>query len=156
MLSTSSGANVPRWFAGIAFALLALLLTHTVTHADEPKIEATGTLKDTGIRHVNAAQASSLIEAHPEIVVLDVRTKREFDGGHLDGAVNLDFFSPEFKQRVEQLDTEKTYVLHCRSGNRSSKAARLLKDAGIESVVHMDGGVKAWRKADLPLVTEEN
>ncbi|MEO1576767.1 MAG: rhodanese-like domain-containing protein [Pseudomonadota bacterium] len=144
-------------FAVAILALCAIAgtsLAPTVM-ADGPDIEATGTLKDTGVRHVTVDEAKSLVDAHSDIVILDVRTGREFKGGHVEGAVNMNYFSLGFGERVDALDKDKTYLLYCRSGNRSGKAARALRKAGIDSIVHMDGGTNAWSQAGLPLVTEK-
>src|SRR5215472_11525563 len=50
--------------------------------------------------------------------VLDVRTKKEFEAGHIPGAMNLDVNSPEFTQKVSALDKKKTYLVHCAAGVR--------------------------------------
>ena len=140
----------------LLWVLTSLLILAPGAFAEPPTIETVGKLKETGIRHVTVTEAQSLVAAHPEIVVLDVRTGREFNGGHLEGAVNMNYFSLNIGKNVDQLDKDKTYLLYCRSGNRSGKAAPALKKAGIESVIHMDGGTKAWSQAGLPLVKDED
>jgi len=68
----------------------------------------------------------------PDAPVLDVRTPGEFSQGHLVGAVNLDIMDAGFLEEVERLglDREAPVYLYCRSGNRSGKAARLLRENG--------------------------
>lgn len=85
------------------------------------------------------------------LVVLDIRTPEEFREGHLPGARNLDFFAPDFRQRLEALAREDVPILlYCRSGNRSGQAMRLLRQWGRDDVLHLAGGFRAWRAAALP------
>ncbi|WP_114985759.1 rhodanese-like domain-containing protein [Cyclonatronum proteinivorum] len=73
-------------------------------------------------------------------VVIDVRTRGEFEDGHL--AITdqqLDLTNGEFQQAVPNLDPDKTYYLYCRSGNRSGQAARMMKQAGFENVFNVGG-----------------
>lgn len=74
-------------------------------------------------------------------VVLDVRTPREYEAGHLENAVLIDFNAPGFLNQINTLDKEKTYLLYCRSGNRSGKALKIMKNEGFERVYHLEGGV---------------
>ena len=84
-------------------------------------------------------------------MVLDVRTPGEFSEGHLQGARNIDFTSPEFRDRVRSLNRNRTYLVYCRSGNRSGKALEVFRELGFTSILHMDGGTLAWNAAGLPL-----
>jgi phage shock protein E len=73
-------------------------------------------------------------------VVIDVRSKMEYDEGHLKSADKLiDFNSGEFHSKVDELDKDQTYYLYCRSGNRSGQAARLMKSKGFENVYNVGG-----------------
>lgn len=74
-----------------------------------------------------------------EDVVLDVRTPAEFAGGHLAGSENVDFMAPDFRERVEGLDRDRTYYLYCRSGTRSGKAAALMQEMGFAEVYNVGG-----------------
>jgi rhodanese-related sulfurtransferase len=85
------------------------------------------------------------------VVALDVRTPEEFAGGHLGGAVNVDFYAADFAERLAGLDRDTTYVLYCRSGNRSATTATMMRDLGFTSVVEVDGGILAWQEAGLPV-----
>ncbi|UOQ70726.1 rhodanese-like domain-containing protein [Hymenobacter cellulosilyticus] len=70
------------------------------------------------------------------MVVLDVRTPEEFSTGHLRGAQNLNFRDPNFPSLLAGLDTTKTYVLYCASGNRSGKASVLMQEKGFRKLVN--------------------
>ncbi|MBT8044614.1 MAG: rhodanese-like domain-containing protein [Verrucomicrobiae bacterium] len=100
---------------------------------------------------ISATKAARLKEKHPDIVVLDVRTPGEFAEGHVKGAVNVDFKSADFEKNIAKLDGSQTYVIHCRSGNRSGKALPVLKKSGFGKVYHMDGGFNEWKAKGLPV-----
>lgn len=106
----------------------------------------------TGIRTVAADDARTIIETGgDDLVVLDIRTPEEFAEGHLEGAVNIDFYAPDFAQQLAELDPETDYVLYCRSDNRSGQAMPVLEDLGFASVAEVDGGILAWEQAGLPV-----
>ena len=112
-----------------------------------------GTLKPNGVRHVSVEEARRLIEAYPDFIVLDVRTRREYRKGHIFNALNVNYFALNFRKRIASLDPSKTYIVHCKSGHRSGRAAPILKEEGIEQVIHMDGGFDGWKDAGYPVVT---
>ncbi|HCZ43399.1 MAG TPA: rhodanese-like domain-containing protein [Desulfovibrio piger] len=103
-------------------------------------------------RDIGPDEARQVLAQPPAgLVVLDIRTPEEFRDGHLPGARNLDFFAPDFRQRLEALAREDVPILlYCRSGNRSGQAMRLLRQWGRDDVLHLADGFRAWRAADLP------
>jgi rhodanese-related sulfurtransferase len=82
----------------------------------------------------------------PDIVVLDVRTPRETAGGMIEGAVAIDVKARNFKEKVMQLDTSKTYLVYCRSGRRSAAACNIMADQGFKNLYNLKGGYLQWRK----------
>lgn len=96
------------------------------------------------------AEAQELI-AGGDVAVLDVRTPEEFAEGHVAGATLIDFYAPDFAERIAALDRDATYVVYCRSGNRSSQATALMAERGFPAVSDVEGGVLAWEAAGLPL-----
>ena len=84
-------------------------------------------------------------------VLLDVRTPEEYSEGHLADAQNIDFKNASFEQSLEQLDKDKTYFVYCKAGVRSEKAVGLMQKKGFTKVYHLEGGIDAWQKQDLPL-----
>lgn len=86
----------------------------------------------------------------PRTILLDVRTPEEFAAGHLQGAENLNFRSPDFLEQVAKLDKKQTYVLYCASGNRSGQTLKLMEDAGFKHIVNA-GGFKELKAAGLPV-----
>jgi rhodanese-related sulfurtransferase len=77
-------------------------------------------------------------------VVLDVRTPEEYKEGHLPNAVLLDFNGGVFDAEFAKLDRSKNYLVYCKSGRRSDKAAGKMKGAGFSNVIQLKGGIQAW------------
>lgn len=100
---------------------------------------------------VTAVEAAARLQADPSIVVLDIRTPREFSRGHIPGAINIDFYARDFRTRIAQLDPEKTYIMHCAVGGRSDASISIMQNAGLPNVLHMGGGVMEWYREGLPL-----
>jgi rhodanese-related sulfurtransferase len=104
-------------------------------------------------RNVTVAEADSLIKANNGVrcfAVLDVRTQTEFEQGRIPSAIKYDFNSGEFQTILDMLDKHTAYLVYCRSGNRSAKAAELMRDRGFSAVYNMLGGFNDWKAANLP------
>jgi phage shock protein E len=78
------------------------------------------------------------------VVVLDVRTPAEIAQGKIAGAMELNFNSPDFAQKAAQLDKSKTYLIYCRSGNRSGQACNIMQQQGFGKLYNLQGGMIAW------------
>lgn len=101
---------------------------------------------------MDAAGFAERIADDPETVVLDVRTAAEFAEGHLEDAVNIDVESPDFEQRLAELDPDLPYAVYCRSGNRSRVALDAMQEQGFDAAYHLEGGIGAWAEAGNPVV----
>jgi len=147
----------PRWILLIGATALVLLAagcgdddTGGAPAGEEPAV-ATG--QAGGVRVVSPADGAAILEdPPPDLVVLDVRTPEEFEEGHLAGATLLDFYAPDFADRLTELDHDVPYLLYCRSGNRSDQARQMMLDLGFTDVADVDGGIVAWTGAGLPVV----
>jgi rhodanese-related sulfurtransferase len=82
---------------------------------------------------VPSAEEARSIAATP----IDVRTPEEYSEGYVTGAQLIDIQASDFDTRIAELDPTVTYVVYCRSGNRSATAATRMRDAGLEV---LDGG----------------
>ena len=78
------------------------------------------------------------------VIVLDVRTKEECSVGMINGAINYDFMSSDFKTQLSQLDRNKTYLVYCRSGNRSGQACLIMQGLGFNELFNLEGGTMFW------------
>jgi len=84
----------------------------------------------------------SIDSSHPPVIV-DVRTAREWDSGHIDGAVHIPL--GDLANRAAELPRDRTVATICEGGYRSSLAASVLARAGLDRVVSVGGGMAAWR-----------
>lgn len=95
------------------------------------------------------------LNATPQAQLIDVRTPEEFEGGHIQGARNLNVNSSDFEQQTASLDKSKPVFVYCLSGGRSAGAARFLRSKGFSEVYEMPG-IMAWNAAGKPLVTDNS
>lgn len=79
-----------------------------------------------------------------DTVVLDVRTAGEYSGGKIRKARNIDIMSPGFADQVKNLPKDKTYLVYCRSGNRSAKACKIMAELGFKNLKNLAGGIMRW------------
>jgi rhodanese-related sulfurtransferase len=108
--------------------------------ATEQKVEALiGSIQ-------NISQEEFLkIQAEGKAVVMDVRTAGEVSEGCIKGAtVFADINSSTFQDDIAKLDKSKPYLVYCRSGARSGRAAQMMIDAGFTTVYNLNGGISNW------------
>jgi rhodanese-related sulfurtransferase len=89
-----------------------------------------------------------------EMQLVDVRTPKEFETGHIKDAINIDFNNEDFKSELSTLDKSKPVLVYCRSGKRSAGAAEIMKEMGFTKIVGLDGGMISWEAANLPTSKE--
>jgi phage shock protein E len=105
---------------------------------------------DNPVKIVDAQEAKSLLAKNPEIIILDVRTPREFAGGHLQKAVLIDFTAPDFVEKVNGLDPDKSYFIYCAVGGRSKKATGFMQKKGFKLLYNANQGFSALKEAGIP------
>ncbi|MDX5982107.1 rhodanese-like domain-containing protein [Exiguobacterium profundum] len=98
-----------------------------------------------GIKKIDVKTLQKKLE-NEEITLLDVRESSEYEGGHIEGAVNAPLSSLDANQLPYPKD-EPIYVI-CRSGNRSAQAASQLQDAGYTEIYDVSGGMIAWQSIE--------
>lgn len=104
------------------------------------------------------AQQANFMVVKPEVYqqhiqgehvqLIDVRTAKEYEEGHINGAENIDFLKDDFLLEFEKFNKEKPIYIYCRSGNRSGKAAVQLSKMGFSNIVDLEGGYNAWKKKE--------
>lgn len=88
-------------------------------------------------------------------VLLDVRTEAEFNEGHLENAVNINMFDKNFKDKLQVLDKNKTYLVYCRTENRSRTVIKQMKEMNFNYLYTMIGGYTTWSIEDKPIIKPE-
>jgi rhodanese-related sulfurtransferase len=101
---------------------------------------------------MNVEEAMNLIEAKPNLIIVDVRSSQEYASGHIAGAVSIPITNS--KLLLVNLRPTNEILIYCQSGFRSASAKQLLNKKGYERVHDMLGGIAAWKNAGYP-ITEE-
>src|SRR5262245_49865555 len=101
------------------------------------------------VERVTPAQAAERLASSAPPVVIDVRGPGEWDGGHIEGSLNIPL--PALRRRMDDIPAGKPILLHCQSGYRSMIAASLLLRDGVRNFVDLDGGIAAWTKENRPV-----
>lgn len=125
--------------------LFVLLIIYLLRRNNAPK---------EGITDISAQEAAEMIRQNSsskDFIILDVRTPGEFASGHLKKSVNLDFHSTSFSHSLDSLNKDKTYLVYCRSGNRSSHASSMMKQKNFTRIYNLKGGIMMWSHQGLPL-----
>lgn len=94
-------------------------------------------------KNINVDEFANLMK-DKNTVILDVRTPGEIKGGKIKGAKEINIMSPSFSTKIKALDPSKTYLVYCRSGNRSGKACARMEKEGFASLYNLSGGFSAW------------
>ena len=84
------------------------------------------------------------------VTLVDVRTPAEHAQGHVEGAVLIDWYGPSCEQRLAELPRDGAYLLYCRSGNRSGRAASMMATLGFQRVWNA-GGFQDLAAAGAPV-----
>ena len=104
------------------------------------------------IKPISPEEVYEIIKNDEDYLIVDVRTKEEYDSGHIEGALLLPV--QELEGRLDELPIDKPLIVYCRSGNRSRSAATTLVENGFKQVYDM-GGISDWTAKGYPVIVEE-
>ena len=107
------------------------------------------------IEDITPQEAFTLIQNNqnnPDFVIIDVRTPAEFEGEHIENATNIDFYSEAFRDILDTLDKNKTYLIYCKVGGRSGSALDIMAELNFKEVYNILGGMLQWKSEGLPTV----
>ena len=93
-----------------------------------------------------------MLQQNNKLIVLDVRTAEEFNAGHIIGAINIDIKQPDALSKIDKLDHNAKYIVHCRTNNRSEIAVNHMVESGFVSVYQMMDGFNGWSENGFPVV----
>ena len=113
----------------VVLSTSACIQTETNIAKPETKIQI--------IENITPKETYILIQENkdnPNFVIIDVRTPEEFLGEHIENAVNLDYYSDTFRNDLDKLGKNKTYLIYCRSGRRSENALNIVKELDFEEI----------------------
>jgi len=78
------------------------------------------------------------------VQLIDVRTPEEYADGHIERAMNINYLADDFSKAILKANMDKPVYIYCRSGNRSGKAAEVMKELGFKTIYDLKGGFMAW------------
>ena len=107
------------------------------------------------IEDITLEEAFALMEDNrydENFVIIDVRTPEEYAAGHIEKAINLDYYSETFADELDQLGKEKTYLIYCQTDDLSGQALDMMAELGFREVYNMLGGIERWEEMKLPTV----
>ncbi len=103
------------------------------------------------IEVLSAVDFKQRIEAD-DVQLVDIKTQGEFIQGHIEGALNFDYYKRTFISQMSTLDKTKPVYIYCRSGNRTGSASKKLKKAGFTKIYDLKGGTNHWTRAGFTLI----
>lgn len=123
----------------LRFVLFSLLLVYSCQIFESKEISV-----------ISDAQFTEIQDT--DYILVDVRTAEEYESGHIQDAVNFDFYSKSFQNDILSLDKSASIVLYCITQNRSTKTANYLKENGYKEITVLEGGITSWVKNGNDLV----
>jgi rhodanese-related sulfurtransferase len=112
-------------------------------------ILASCSVQKKAFKEIDTAQMMEL-EQQANVVVLDVRTPVEIADGYIVGTrLFIDYNNNQFKDEVAKLDKSKTYIVYCRSGNRSTKALNIMSELGFKKLYELEDGINGVANPEL-------
>ena len=80
----------------------------------------------------------------PNTTIIDLRTEPEWEKGHIEEAIRIDYLDKAFNETIAKLPKNGTYLLYCESGYRSSEAMQFMKSVGFRKVYELQDGYAEW------------
>jgi len=100
-------------------------------------------------QNISVQESYEMIGAHAHdtmLVLLDIRSRDEFETGIIKNAITLEYKDPELKAKLDSMDKDKIYIVYCRTGGRSGITLGYMKKMGFREAYNMKGGIEEWRE----------
>ena len=128
----------------LAGVLVVACNSNTTTQSEENTASKTPT--DLSDRFLDKETFAERIKKSGAVVI-DVRMPQEFEQSHIEGAINIDFFNPEFKYQLLELKKNKEYYLYCKNETRSKMTMTFMDNNDFKEVYVLKGGYEDWNTA---------
>ncbi len=127
----------------LILTIILLLASNSLFSFSKKEVQIEEPMISAKYNKIDSMSAKEVFDTQKDITIIDVRTAGEFESGHIENAINipLDVIEATVLEKYPNKD-EKLY-LYCRSGNRSSQAAKLLVNQGYTNVYDF-GGIISW------------
>jgi rhodanese-related sulfurtransferase len=132
----------------IPIFLFSLLISSCSIH----KLKKNGVYKDVSSEEYLVYVNDSSVN------IIDVRSPKEYNRSHIEGAVNVSYFGGKFKENFNKLDldTSRTTLIYCQTQHRSLMVANKIYKAGFHSIIDLDKGMRVWLKDEMPYVVGDS
>jgi rhodanese-related sulfurtransferase len=142
-MNSKSKIIVSTFLMVIGILLGILNQTDTVPANTEINIE-------NNLNSISLSEWKNIYDNEKDYIVIDVRTQKEYNNQKIPNTKLINFYDTDFKDQLNQLDKNKKYLIHCRSGSRSANALSVMKELGFTNVQDLKGGINAWNSAGYP------
>jgi len=102
---------------------------------------------------ISVAEFTSMYDPNKHIL-LDVRTPEEWNEGHLENAIHINYYQDSFEDEIKKLDRDKSYFIYCKSGGRSGKTLHKFKEIGFVEAYNIEGGITSLKAEGVTIITE--
>ncbi len=124
--------------------LLVLSFSLVVFNCKQAKVESS-------VELITVEEMDSLLKVG-EVKLIDIRTPEEYNGGYIEGAINIDFSDKNFENLISKVDRTKPIAIYCGRGGRSDRCSAYMKKAGFVKIYDLDGGITEWKFKGNPVV----
>ena len=137
-------------YAILLFSIACLLLScnKSLQSVSQSREAVAGTIQTIEVIDVTAFEKAVTKE---NVQLIDVRTQKEWQEGHLKNAKRFEINNPNWDEQIATLDKTKPVYVYCAKGVRSARSAKQLKRAGFVEVYDLKGGITAWKEAGKPI-----
>lgn len=133
--------------ANIIYLISAILLIGLISGCSsknaEPIKDGSASTKKSSFNNITPEEANKRLDSEKGIILLDVRTKEEYDTGHIKGSMLIPIDNLKVEAENKLKDKDSPIFVYCRSGNRSVTAAKILVKLGYRNVYNL-GGINNW------------
>ncbi len=126
----------------LILVLLTVFLIGCSTNLLQEIHESEKTSEKPIVINITNKQAKKLIKKNSSLIILDVRTKTEYDTGHLKNAKLIPI--SELEERLDELDKNSPILVYCRRGNRSATASKILMRNEFKKIYNLKNGIENW------------
>ncbi|SRR5260221_5340826 len=148
MISFTRKQNVKYLLTILVIAVVVLAADNLYTKYISKSPKGKGMYTETAPKNVYDTIKTS--QGNQNLALIDFRTPGEFNEEHINGAIWINYFNADYKEKLSLLDKNKTYFIYDKAGRITAKIAKKMKDLGFKEVHRITGGLSEWNRQVLP------
>lgn len=94
--------------------------------------------------NISIKEAEEILKTNENVILLDVRSKQEYQEGHLQGSINIPVYDIQNKASTKLKNKEAIIIAYCSAGIRSKKALKILRKLGYRNLYTIEGGIEIY------------